>query len=147
MHQNVIRIFDKISRLNGFKNAYGGWFKESDECLVALDLQKSNYDNYYVLNIKIFVQGIFGNVYTKHKNLIKREVGTVFIRPPETYREIFDLSNSLNEKERQEKLVLLFLDFLNPFAKEALSKVGLKRLYQEERILLLPAVQKELESV
>ena len=59
------KLFNEIAKNNGFEPAFGGWFKESDECIVALYLQKSNFGNYYELNIKTFVQGLFGNLYKK----------------------------------------------------------------------------------
>lgn len=65
--------FNEIARKSGFEKACGGWFKESDECIAVLDLQKSNYGDYYELNIKLFVQGMFGNHYVKGKDLVKRQ--------------------------------------------------------------------------
>jgi len=41
------KLFDIIARNHGFESAFGGWFKESNECIVVLDLQKSNFGNYY----------------------------------------------------------------------------------------------------
>ena len=44
-------IFNKIARENGFVKAFGGWFQESRECILVLDLQKSNFGDYYEMNI------------------------------------------------------------------------------------------------
>ena len=56
-------VFEKVAKANNFEKAFGGWFKESTECIVVLCLQKSNFGDYYELNIKIFIQGMFGNKY------------------------------------------------------------------------------------
>ena len=56
-------VFEKVAKANNFEKAFGGWFKESTECIVILCLQKSNFGDYYELNIKIFIQGMFGNKY------------------------------------------------------------------------------------
>jgi len=51
------KVFGDIAKVNGFDRAFGGWFKESSECILVLELQKSNYGDYYYLNIKIFCPG------------------------------------------------------------------------------------------
>lgn len=56
-------IFDEVAKRSSFEKAFGGWFRESSECIAVLDLQKSNFGDYYELNIKIFIQGVFGNTY------------------------------------------------------------------------------------
>ena len=75
------KIFDLVAQNNGFEKAFGGWFRESNECIVSLDLQKSNFSNLYYLNIKIFVNGMFGHCYSKSKALIK-DTGNIFRREP-----------------------------------------------------------------
>jgi len=70
-------LFGIIAKENSFERAFGGWFKESPECIAVLDLQKSNYGNYYQLMFKVYVQGMFGNVYIKSKTLLKN-TGSVF---------------------------------------------------------------------
>jgi hypothetical protein len=60
-------LFGKVAESNGFERAFGGWLKESEDCIVVLDLQKSKYGDRYQLMIKIFVQGMFGNKYSKSK--------------------------------------------------------------------------------
>lgn len=32
-------LFDTIATGNGFEKAFGGWFTDSTECIIALDLQ------------------------------------------------------------------------------------------------------------
>ena len=53
-------MFGKIAKSNGFKFLYGGWYKESDDCIVVLELQRSNYSVLYYLNIKIYIRGVCG---------------------------------------------------------------------------------------
>ena len=44
------KVFEKVAKANNFEKAFGGWFKESTECIVVLCLQKSNFGDYYELN-------------------------------------------------------------------------------------------------
>ncbi len=137
-------IFDEAARRNGFEKAFGGWFRESPECIVVLDLQKSNFGDYYELNIKIFVQGLFGNNYVKSKDLVKKHTGDIFTRQPNEYKDVLDFSVLLDDLKRKERLEILFSDFIVPLTNKALSKSGIKELAEQERIFLLPAVKGEL---
>lgn len=138
------KVFGLIAKSNGFESAFGGWFKESSECILVLDLQKSNYGNYFELNVKIFIQGMFGNTYVKSKGLVKKDAGDVFTRQPNDYKETLDLEISLSEETRREGLEVLFSEFVVPFTDKALTKVGIQQLANNKEIHLLPAVKQEL---
>ncbi len=75
------RLFSSVAKQSGFDFAFGGWFKETPECLIALHLQKSNFDNVFYINIKIYIQNILGRVYIKSKKLISRDVGDILGEP------------------------------------------------------------------
>ena len=67
------KLFGEVAKSRGFENAFGGWFIDSPESIVVLDLQKSNYEDYYEMNLKIYIQGMFGNFYSRNKDLIKKD--------------------------------------------------------------------------
>lgn len=137
-------IFDEVAKRNNFEKAFGGWFIESFECIIVLDLQKSNFGDYYELNNKIFIQGMFGNTYVKGKNLVKKQTGDIFTRQPNNYKDVFDFDKSMDDDKRKRKLEDLFSEFIKPLTDKALSRQGLKELEAQERIFLLPAVKAEL---
>ena len=138
------KVFEKVAKANNFEKAFGGWFKESTECIVVLCLQKSNFGDYYELNIKIFIQGMSGNKYTRSKDLVKKNVGDVFTRQPSDYSNVLDFDISMDEGKRIEKLESLFRGFIVPFTDMALSRLGLRELAKEGKIFLLPAVKEGL---
>jgi hypothetical protein len=140
-------IFDETAKAKSFEKKFNGWFKESDECICVLDLQKSNYADYYDLNIKIFIQGLFGKKYHPNKELVKKDTGDVFRRLPEEFKDVLNLSLLISEHERQVKLKYLFENFIEPFVLKANTKSGLIELAREERIFLLPAVRTELNTM
>lgn len=140
------RLFGEVAAANGFVAAYGGWFQGSPECVVVLDLQKSNYGNYYELNVKVFVQGLFGEHHGRTKEMVKRHTGDVFRRQPKDYDPPLDLDSGLSYDERKAAIQALFSNFLVPFASEALSRAGIFSLAERGEIYLLPAVRKELEA-
>jgi hypothetical protein len=138
------KVFGEVAKSNGFESAFGGWFKESAESIIVLDLQKSNYGDYYEMNIKIYVQGMFGNSYTRNKDLVKKDTGDIFRRQPPEYKDVLDFDTPLDDEKRKERLAKLFSEFIAPFTNRALSKLGIKELAETGEITLLPAVKKEL---
>lgn len=139
--------FNDIAKFYGFESMFGGWFKESAECIFVVELMKSNFGNYYQLNIKIFVNGVFGKFYKKNKDLVKKEIGNIFIGEPREFKMALDLENLMDIKEREQKLHSLFKDFLIPFSEKALTKDGINELAEKGEIDLLPAVKEELEKL
>lgn len=139
-------VFGEVANINGFEKAFGGWFKESAECIIVLDLQKSNFGDYYELNIKIYVQGAFGSHYIISKDIVKKDTGEIFQRQPPEYKNVFDFDQSMDDKNRIEILENLFSKFIVPFTNKALTKSGILELAQSGVLSLLPAVKKELEK-
>jgi hypothetical protein len=48
-------LFGSVAKDHGFREVHGGWCVELISALVALNLQRSNYGNYFELNIKVFL--------------------------------------------------------------------------------------------
>lgn len=136
-------IFDQVAKSNGFEKAFGGWFKESAECIVVLNLQKSNFGDHFDLNIKVYIQGVLGNVYERSKELIK-DIGDYFRRQPPEFNSLFDLSLLMDDATRNQELARLFNEFLIPFVNNALSRSGIKEMDAKGEISLLPAVKESL---
>lgn len=137
-------VFSNIAKVYGFEKAFGGWFKESTECIVVLDLQKSNFGDYFEMNIKIFIQGAFGNHYVRSKDLVKKDIGNVFTRQPKEFRDILDFDEPMEDESRKGRLEKLFSEFIVPFTDKALSKSGIKELAEKGIVFLLPAVEEQL---
>jgi len=140
--------FNAVARENGFEKAYSGWFKESQECILVLDLQKSNFGDYYEMNVKIFVQGVFGNHYVKSKDLVKRDIGNIFTRQPKEFRDVLVFDDiQMTDEERVSKTKELFAKFIVPFADKAMSIPGIEELEAQGTIFILPAVKEELQKL
>lgn len=138
------KLLDEVAKENGFEKAYEGWFKEFDEVILVLDLQKSNFGNNYYLNIKLYIQGAFGNVYVKSKKLVKIDGGDIFLRQPDNYSNLLDLDASLGNSERKAGIREMFNDFITPLSNKTSTKEGIKELYKKGALFILPAVKEEL---
>jgi hypothetical protein len=96
------------------------------------------------MNVKIYVQGMFGKSYSMNKEMVKTAVGNIFCRQPNDFCEAFDLDVQLEDSIRIQKLERLFTEFVVPFTDNALSRDGIRQLWAAGQIHLLPAVKKEL---
>lgn len=143
-HDDFKKLFGDVAAKFGFERAYGGWFMESHETIIVLDLQKSNYGDYYYLNIKIYVQGLFGNRYRREKKLVKGDVGDVFTRAPTEYDEIFKMETGLDISDRANRLYQLFSEYIQPMITLASTRGGVLELGNSGRLYLLPAVRQAL---
>lgn len=137
-------LFNEVAKSNSFVKAFGGWFKKSSECVIVLDLQKSNFGDYYEMNIKIFIQGMFSNQYSINKDMVKKLVGNIFTRLPYEFKDVLDFDIPMDDKKRKEELESIFNEYIVPFTDMALSRSGLKELAEQKKIFLLPAVKEEL---
>lgn len=136
------KLFGEVAKLNGFKSTFGGWFKDSAESVIVLELQKSSFSNSNYLNIKVFIQGAFERTYSPSKDLIKSSMGHITNQLRD--KEILDLDEPMDDEKRKVDLVRLFSDLIVPFTDKALSKSGIKELADKGEITLLPAVKEEL---
>jgi hypothetical protein len=137
------KIFNDAAQANDFKEAFGGWYKQSEDCIAILELQKSVYGNLYMLNIKVFLQGSFGKFYFPTKDLIKSSIGDINSGSTKQYASVFDLDDPLADNLRKEKLNELFEKHIVPFTNNTLFLSRIKKLLENGEIKLLPAVQGE----
>ena len=138
-------VFGDVAKVNDFKKAFGGWYKESTECIAILELQKSNFGDYYQLLIKIFIQGAFERTYIPSKDLIKSSMGHVTTNETIEYKTVFDFDEPIDDAIRKKRLEDLFQNHIIPFTNKTLSKSGIKKLADKGEIFLLPAVKEALQ--
>ncbi len=138
------KLISDLAIYHGFKKKFGAWFKESNECIIALILRRSGYGNFYYLEIKINLKKAFGKKYVIEKGWIKHGFAHVHggVLPNDNY--LLDLDNPIDDLTRFNKLADIFANYLNPFTDKALSRNGIIDLYCKNEISLLPAVKNEL---
>lgn len=137
-------VFGDVAKAHDFKKAFGGWYKESPECIAILELQKSSYADRFYLNVKIFVQGVFGKTYTPSKDLIKSSMGHVNASETKEYSDILYFDEPIDDNLRIERLRKLFENHILPFTSKTLSKSGIRELADKGDLFLLPAIKEEL---
>lgn len=144
--KDLKKKFGIIAKNNEFNTALGIWYKESQECIFTISFQKSNYENLFYINLKIFIKGIFGIDYKIDKS-IKNDTGDIFLRTPKEYDNYLNFEIEISDNERINGLRKLFVEFINPFVEKALKKEKIFELEKEGKLLILPAVKEELEKM
>lgn len=139
-------LFDVTAQTNGYEKAFGSWFKESTECIVVLELQRSNFSKLYYLHIKVFVQGLFRKIYLKNKEIAKNSMGHINGGSTIKEKDIFDLEVQISEEERKLKLEKYFADNIIPFTDQVLTKSGIQEMIRKGTFVT-PAVKEELEKL
>ena len=140
---------DALAQRAGFSRVKFAWFRGSAETIIGLDLQRSGYGGRkYCLNVKVWIQGIDGRVYTVGE-LSSRDSGHVFRREPPECSAVLDLESSLDDATREGKLEELFRVFVSPVADALSTRKGIWRSAHSDPALvfLLPAIKEHLQRV
>jgi hypothetical protein len=145
-NKNFKKIFGEIAKQHSFEPAFGGWFRESGECIVILYLQKSNFGNRYYFYIKTYVHGLFNDHYEKSKSLVINNLYAILWGVPNQYHYLFHLNDPIDDNERTEKIKKVFDEEVVPYINKALTLEGIRQLSQEYPHLLSSAYRKQLNE-
>ena len=140
-------FFTEATKSVGFESKFGCLVKTTNEVIIVLSFQKSYYSSQVYLNIKLFIQGIFGKNYQLSREMVSNDVGDIFRRAPKDYDEIFNLSSDLPDNARIELLKTFVNDFLSRFVQQASTVKGIALLAEQGEVFLFPAVKSELEKI
>lgn len=138
------KILKEIAARYNFCFSSGFYYKKSNECIVVLELQKSNYGNCFQVNIKVFIQGLFDKEYLINKDLIYKNVPDLFLGIPKEYENLFDLEYNDEQDGREVGLEKLFESYINPLFEKLLTKEGIRLLFVDGEFFILPAVKRAL---
>lgn len=141
------RTFAEITKSIGLETKFGGFVKETEKVIIVLSFQKSNYSSQVYLNIKLYIQGVFGKNYQLSREMVVNDVGDVFRRAPKDYDQIFDWGSDLPDNERIEYLKKFIDEFLSGFIQQVSTVKGIMSLAEKGELFLFPAVKSELEKI
>lgn len=140
-------LFGSVAKEHGFTPAYGGWYLETPTGLFVLNLQKSNFGNYFELNLKLFLGLQLSSNGVELKKTVKSFSGDIFRRQPEEFREIFDLDAEISLADRRKLLEKLFAELIDRMASGFASQAEILRLRDEGVIFLLPTIEARVNKL
>jgi hypothetical protein len=139
-------LFAEVAKAHGFHAAHGGWYQELPAALFVLNLQKSNFGNYYELNLKFFLSRKSPDDSAALKKLIKNQSGDIFRRQPEDFRIAFDLDAQLSVAERRAALDEMFCSLVDRMISAATDSAGILRLRDQGVLFVLPMIEARLKA-
>jgi len=142
--QEFKKVFSEIAIRHGFEQSFGALFKESNDCILALILRKSDYSNLYYLRIKVNLRSAFGKSFVKNKEWVKHDIAHIILGVGNQYDDLFDLERLIDDLSRKRKIEELFIKDIIPLTENALSIRGLINSHNKGEVLLVPAIKAEL---
>ena len=117
---------------------------ESIDCVQILELQKSRFSNYYQLNIKTFINGIFDKKYVIDKELINSSLGHLNSNETLDYSNYLNLDFLMEDSERINGLNNLFTNHIVPYTNKILSRSNIKKMIENNEISVLPIIKNKI---
>ncbi len=139
-------LLGDVAKAHGFTSAHGGWYREAPAALLVLNLQKSNFGNYFELNLKLFLGAGLPSSSAELKKLVKNLSGDIFRRQPEEYRNAFDLDAALTDSDRRSLIDRMFGELVDRIVSASTDPAGILRLRDEGVIYLLPMAEARLRA-
>lgn len=106
------QYFEKVATSHSFQKRKDNFVKESTECFLILNLQKSSYSKLYYLNIYIIIKGFKNRSTFEDSKMIEERSYDLFRRQPVEYNKTFDLENQIEDSERKLELDRLFNEYI-----------------------------------
>lgn len=132
--KEIKKVFTDELSLFGFKKQSKDWFYTNENLVVVVNLQKSNYEKLYFLNIGIWLNEIGGENINPKENVchIRMRAERLFDSIPQNLnpRELFDFNNSILE-EKVKDVKTFLCDYFCPMLIKLTDVDSLKLLYRE----------------
>lgn len=135
------KVLSKIIESYGFKRKGGKWILENEEVQKMIELQKSDYGDFYYINYGFIIKNIelggvrhhiFGRLSSKNESENKE------------IQNILNLDYEISDNEREDKLKILTKKYLLEEIENINSEIDiLKYLKQREYLYDIPLVVKK----
>ena len=126
------KIVDNELKSQGFIKKGNSWYSSTNECIVLLNLQHSNFSSFYYVNLGSFLRKRnYDEKYPKETECHIRTRVPYGVNDDESYHEILDLTTDISDEKRE----LLLIDMIHKYCLPTLLKLssieGIKKLYKE----------------
>jgi len=132
-NRNVVqRAFDCFGQEAGFEKHSGSWYRRTDEVILVLNLQKSQYSPSYYLNQGFWLRVLGDERFPKEEKChIRVRLGSLLPHIAKDLEQLLDLRYEMPEEERFESLIALLRERLLPIIDLGSTLQGLRHLYEQ----------------
>ena len=121
---------DKLKKAN-FKLKSNAWYKETEENIIVVELQKSNYSESYFLNIAVWLKALGEHQFPKERFChIRMRADSYFIDYGAEIAEALDFSETELDVKKIVSIDWLLQEKILPLSEKLSSIGGLKLLYR-----------------
>lgn len=145
------KVTDKYLSPYGMQKKSTSWYKETNDIIQLVNLQKSEFSNKYYLNIGLLPLGVAVDGMPRpkeHKFPIRIRMSALFPDTATLLENVLDLEyEALPDLDREEKISEIITRDLLPFLTEMSSQINIKHAVTEGRFsggLVNVAVKKHL---
>lgn len=123
---------ERFARAAGMEKKSGTWYRQGDEVVAVVDLQKSQYGQQYYLNLGFWLRELGADRYPKGLRC-HISVRLETLAPEERHRiaRLLDLDHEIPDEQRVDELVALLNERTLPLIERGSSVVGLRALVDE----------------
>lgn len=150
---NVIKqAFTSTVRKAGFKKKGAGWFHETDDAVLVVNLQRSSFGEQYFVNLAVWLKALGGMKFPKEYDCHIRIRATALDAERQRYweTEVFNLERAEMPDRTRLELIQSFVEKIAvPFLLACGSLSELRRLYREGRLTgaaVITTAQRLLEN-
>ena len=133
--RNVIKdTFVSIMNRNGFHKKSDTWYRRTDDAILVVNLQKSDYGYQYYINLAVWLKALGENAFPKehHCHIRLRAVHLDRNHQRHWEHEVLNLENtSMSDVERAQQIQTLLEDIAIPFLLSCGSLDRIRKLYRE----------------
>ena len=127
------KVVDKELKSQGFIKKGNSWYSSTNECIVLLNLQHSNFSSFYYINLCSFLRKRnYDEKYPKETECHIRTRVPNSGEDGENYLEILDLTTLVSDEKRELLLIDMIHKYCLPYLLKLSSIEGIKELYKEE---------------
>ena len=133
---------DDALRPAGFKKKAATWYLQNDEIIALLNLQKSNYDTTYFLNLGFWIRAIEDVEFPKHEQChVRSRAQTLWPARSPLVANLLSFTQSTDCDENRVADIQTFVnEFIIPFLIQGSTLAGLTELAREHKTLLIRRV-------
>jgi hypothetical protein len=134
--RNVIQqTFDTFGKSAEMLKQSGTWYRNTDDVIQAMNLQKSQYGPSYYVNLGWWLRSLGDAKFPKdHQWHIGIRLESLAGTRADEVKALMDLESGISEKERGRQLQELFESELRPVLDRTRSVDGLRALRREGRL-------------
>jgi Domain of unknown function (DUF4304) len=128
----------------GFKRSNKRWFQMSDDTIVVVDLQRSNFSAFYYINVAVWLLtlGLPPSIPPREEQCHLR----TRIKDPSTIGAL-DLEEAMDPDERQHLIKRMVLESVLPLAKQCRTIAGCRDAVAEQKFEAITLVARDVLGV